>query len=213
MQAVQFDGNAVIWALAAACQLQRIPFDPQLVLQQFPPPHTLETMREALSSLGFRSGMRTADIDVLFEIAGPSFLTIKTAEDAPLSLVLLLRCDGERILYIEPGSQEPHETSLDEFASRYAGQVLQFAPETHSATDPDIPTGPKEFGFSWFVPELLKHRAIWRDVLLASFAIQLVGLATPLFTQVVIDKVIVHQTHSTLTVIGIGLFVFMAFRP
>jgi ABC-type bacteriocin/lantibiotic exporter with double-glycine peptidase domain len=37
----------------------------------------------------------------------------------------------------------------------------------------------KPFGFRWFVPELLKHRSIWRDVLLASLAIHLVGLATP----------------------------------
>jgi ATP-binding cassette, subfamily B, bacterial HlyB/CyaB len=39
------------------------------------------------------------------------------------------------------------------------------------------------FGFRWFVPELLRHKAIWRDVLLASLAIQLMALATPIFTQ------------------------------
>src|SRR5690606_33636642 len=63
----------------------------------------------------------------------------------------------------------------------------------------------------WFVPELLKHKAIWRDVLLASLAIQLVGLATPLFTQAIIDKVIVHQTQNTLLVLGVGLLMFMVF--
>jgi hypothetical protein len=42
--------------------------------------------------------------------------------------------------------------------------------------------------FSWFVPELLRHKNLWRDILLASLAIQLVGPATPLFTQVIIDK-------------------------
>ncbi len=69
----------------------------------------------------------------------------------------------------------------------------------------------KEFGFKWFIPELLKHKTIWRDVLLASLAIQLVGLATPLFTQVIIDKVVVHQTHSTLIVLGVALVMFMLF--
>src|SRR6185295_17773689 len=59
--------------------------------------------------------------------------------------------------------------------------------------------------------ELLKHKAIWRDVLLASLAIQLMALATPVFTQIVIDKVIVHQTLSTLAVIGIALGVFIIF--
>ncbi|MBW7900127.1 MAG: peptidase domain-containing ABC transporter [Rhodocyclaceae bacterium] len=208
---MQLDGDAVLWTLAAACQLHRIPFDPQLVLQQFPPPHDEASLRAALTALGFRSGLRDADLDGLSDIHTPCFLTARRDDGAPLSLTLLLRCDGERILCVEPGSQEPREISLAEFAPRYAGQALQFAPETSPVTDPDVPAGPREFGFSWFVPELLKHRAIWRDVLLASFAIQLVGLATPLFTQVVIDKVVVHQTLSTLTVIGIGLFVFMVF--
>ena len=48
-------------------------------------------------------------------------------------------------------------------------------------------------------------------MLLASLAIQLVGLATPLFTQVIIDKVVVHQTHSTLIVLGVALVMFMLF--
>lgn len=50
----------------------------------------------------------------------------------------------------------------------------------------------------------MKHKRIWRDVLLASLAIQLVGLITPLFTQVIIDKVIVHQTQSTLIAVAVG---------
>ena len=48
-------------------------------------------------------------------------------------------------------------------------------------------------------------------MLLASLAIQLMALGTPIFTQVVIDKVIVHQTVSTLTAIGIALGVFLLF--
>ncbi|MSQ74123.1 MAG: hypothetical protein EXR27_23070 [Betaproteobacteria bacterium] len=67
------------------------------------------------------------------------------------------------------------------------------------ASDPALKATP-EFGFKWFIPELLKHKHIWRDVLMASLAIQLMALATPIFTQVVIDKVIVHHTVSTLWV-------------
>jgi subfamily B ATP-binding cassette protein HlyB/CyaB len=65
------------------------------------------------------------------------------------------------------------------------------------------------FGFRWFIPELIKHKNIWRDILLASLLLQLIGLATPLFTQVVIDKVVVHQSQSTLIVIGVGMLIFL----
>ena len=68
-----------------------------------------------------------------------------------------------------------------------------------------------EFGFNWFIPELLKHKRIWRDALIASLIIQLLGLVTPLFTQVIIEEVVVHRTQSTLIVIGIALAVFMVF--
>jgi subfamily B ATP-binding cassette protein HlyB/CyaB len=68
-----------------------------------------------------------------------------------------------------------------------------------------------QFGFRWFIPELLKHRAAWRDVLLASLLIQLIGLATPLITQAVLDKVVVHGTISTLLALGSALLVFAVF--
>ena len=61
------------------------------------------------------------------------------------------------------------------------------------------------------MPELLKHRGVWRDVLLASAALQLIALATPLFTQAIIDKVVVHRTQSTLIAIGIAMLIFTVF--
>lgn len=70
---------------------------------------------------------------------------------------------------------------------------------------------PKRFGFSWFIPELLRHKRVWRDVILASLAIQLLGLAMPLFTQVIIDKVIVHNTLNTLLVVAVALVMFAVF--
>jgi len=61
------------------------------------------------------------------------------------------------------------------------------------------------------VPELLKHKRIWREVLLASLVLQLMSLAVPLFTQAIIDKVVVHRTQSTLIALAIGMAVFIVF--
>jgi subfamily B ATP-binding cassette protein HlyB/CyaB len=76
--------------------------------------------------------------------------------------------------------------------------------------DPDAAAAaPRAFGFGWFVPELLKHRAVWRDVLGASLLLQLLALGLPLFTQAVIDKVVVHRTESTLIAIAVGMAIFV----
>lgn len=126
---------------------------------------------------------------------------------------LIVGADGERVVYFEFGGDRPVTVAISVFARRYPGSVLLFRPEPRFLTDDgdDAVCQPKAFGFRWFLPELLRHKAVWRDVLLASLAIQLMALATPLCTQVVIDKVVVHQTLSTLTVIGIALLVFMVF--
>jgi subfamily B ATP-binding cassette protein HlyB/CyaB len=58
---------------------------------------------------------------------------------------------------------------------------------------------------------VLKHRAVWREVLAGSLVLQLLALGLPLFTQAIIDKVVVHRTESTLVALGIGMAVFMLF--
>ncbi len=126
--------------------------------------------------------------------------------------MLVLKASDSKLLLFDEKSRNPFETALKDFESDYAGQVMLFiaGEKALEASDPALKEA-REFGFKWFIPELLKHKQIWRDVLLASLAIQLMALATPVFTQIVIDKVIVHHTVSTLWVIAIGMLVFMLF--
>lgn len=207
------DAEGFVWLAGAACQLFRVPFDPRLLAQQFPPPQTRTTVMEAFQALGFKVALTALPAKNLAQLSGPAFLAVMTddAADPALGFVLFLRCDGERVAYLEPGGQDPREVPLAGFSARYLGEVLQFAPKEQPVVDPDVASKKPLFGFRWFLPELAKHRSIWRDVLIASLSIQLVGLATPLFTQVIIDKVVVHQSNSTLTVIGVALIMFMIF--
>ncbi len=70
----------------------------------------------------------------------------------------------------------------------------------------------RQFDFSWFVPAILKYRALLGEVLMASVALQLFALASPIFFQVVIDKVLVHRGLSTLDVLCVGLLVVALFE-
>jgi subfamily B ATP-binding cassette protein HlyB/CyaB len=142
----------------------------------------------------------------------------QTPEIAPSTRcpILILKADTQKLLFFRSGSQTPETITVDEAADRLEPELILVARETASTPGREeeiagFATEKKEFGFRWFIPELLKHKRIWRDILLASLAIQLVGLATPLFTQVIIDKVVVHQTKSTLIVLGVALVMFMVF--
>src|SRR5205085_5032685 len=65
---------------------------------------------------------------------------------------------------------------------------------------------------TWFMGAIHKYRHMLGEVLVASFFLQLFALVSPLFFQVVIDKVLVHRTLSTLDVLVIGLLAIGVFE-
>ncbi|HXV07900.1 MAG TPA: peptidase domain-containing ABC transporter [Burkholderiales bacterium] len=215
----------MLWVLGSLCQIYRIPFDAKLVLQRFAPPYTLATLCEAGESLGLAVG-EWREVRTFAEVVLPCVALVKAPgghraandEDTPAPLVpaLLLKSDGTRFLYFRAGSESGETAPVADFpllfqpAMLSVGRAPQAANEAGAEED-KVEAQPRGFGFSWFVPELLRHKSVWRDVLLASLAIQLMALATPLFTQAIIDKVIVHQTHSTLKVVAFALGMFMLF--
>ncbi|MCA0406126.1 MAG: type I secretion system permease/ATPase, partial [Proteobacteria bacterium] len=70
---------------------------------------------------------------------------------------------------------------------------------------------PETFGFHWFWPSIWRYRKPIAHVLLASLVVQIFALVTPLFFQVVIDKVLAHKSYSTLFVIVAGLAIIGLF--
>lgn len=60
----------------------------------------------------------------------------------------------------------------------------------------------EQFSFWWFVPALMEHKTVFIEVLLASFFVQLFGLANPLISQVIIDKVLGQRSIDTLDILG-----------
>jgi len=224
----------LVWLLGSLSGLYRLPFNAALVTQAFPPPCTRAVLHEAARSLGFKTAScRTEQLDWA-KLPLPAVALLRpepqtSQGDAPLLAdteegrsasarpVIILKSDGRTLLYFRAGSQTPETISRAEAASRFEPELILVGRESApgDGSDEEIPgcqTEKKAFGFSWFIPELIKHKKIWRDVLLASLFIQLLGLTTPLFTQVIIDKVIVHQSRNTLIVLGIALVMFMLFN-
>jgi subfamily B ATP-binding cassette protein HlyB/CyaB len=239
----RFTAEDVLWVMGSFCALNRKPFDAGLLLKQFPPPYSSDSLIHAARALGFRIKRYDGEAAQLSKLSLPC-LAILHALAATLPVVapaqtitpdaagqstdtpsaellaatpqhrpaIIVQLKDEQVMLFEAGTNTPKAIPLSEFATRYSGTAFQLALETQDIKDPDGALANKAtFGFRWFIPELMKHKRIWRDVLIASLIIQLLALGTPLFTQVIIDKVVVHHTQSTLIVIGIGLAVFMVF--
>lgn len=132
-------------------------------------------------------------------------------ESASPRLGIVTAAAHSKVVLFRAGSSTAETLALADFVACIDGTAWLAAPEAGAIADPDSPRVTRHFGFGWFVPELLKHKNVWRDVLWASLALQLIALATPLFTQAIIDKVVVHRTQSTLVAIGIAMLIFTVF--
>ncbi|MCW5658552.1 MAG: peptidase domain-containing ABC transporter [Burkholderiaceae bacterium] len=205
----------IIWALGSVCALLQRPFAVDLVAREFPPPCDHATLVRAARALGLRVRAIPLDPCRLARQVLPLVVALQPRTDpdeqGPALGLVTAAAEGKVILF-EAGSNTPLTLTTEEFADRAGREAWLMAPEREAANDPDAAAGTiRRFGFGWFVPELLKHRRVWRDVLLASLALQLIALATPLFTQAIIDKVVVHRTQSTLIAIAVAMAIFMVF--
>lgn len=199
-----------VWLAGSLAQLHRLAFDPALIVQRFPPPHSVRQLIEALGALGFRTGEYAPGAKGLDGVRLPCVAFLKGEAARP---ALLVKAERGRLLYFAAGERQGRLLPLGLLAERFEPQLLLLGHETAIAPAEAADGEPQgRFGFRWFAAELLRHRRIWREVLAASLFIQLLGLAMPLGTQVVIDKVIAHQTMSTLGVIGLGLAMALLFN-
>ena len=194
------------WAFASLCNLLRTPFDARLFLQRFPPPVNVETLRLAAAALGLRARRCTIGQAEVVQQNAPR-IALRHAADGSARIALVLCADHGELLVTER-DQAPRRLAYASFAETYEPDLLEIQIPTVKENEP-AEIAHRPFGLWAFVPELLRHRAVWRDVLAASAAMQLIALATPLCSQVVIDKVVVHHAGSTLFVIVSALALFL----
>jgi subfamily B ATP-binding cassette protein HlyB/CyaB len=127
--------------------------------------------------------------------------------------LVILRAYGEKVLVIRgEGLARGGEGARPELLDRSALESLwdgRLVLITKRASLSDLGT---RFGISWFMSAIYKYRKILAQVLLASFFLQIFGLISPLFFQVVVDKVLVHRGISTLDVLVVGLAAVSVFE-
>ncbi|MCC8980851.1 type I secretion system permease/ATPase [Bradyrhizobium acaciae] len=159
---------------------------------------------------------RTAECDDLVRIARGVGLKAQAVPASverlkALSLPVIARCqDGtffvigrwaEADIMVGLGGGPPVRWTMDELEQKWTGEIVLFAKRDQ------LPGEVTRFGLRWFIPVIKRFSRILTEVLVISVFIQLVALASPLFFQVVIDKVLVHRGLTTLNVLIIGLLV------
>lgn len=102
--------------------------------------------------------------------------------------------------------QEPLAIGKQRFCAKWSGEVILIKRDHGVA-------GPRPaFGFRWFIPALLREWRLFGDVAVAAILLYALGLILPIFFQLVIDKVLVHESFTTLYVLTAGAVGALAFE-
>lgn len=209
--------------LALAARIAGIPADPEGLCRAFPsrdPASLSLTLLRAAKQVGLKAKKIATSMDKIDRLPQPS---------------LLLFPDNEVLIFLraEPAPEESREENSEESgAKKREGRVMLFHPREERPfiwsykqlevlwQGDVIPLArrfsfaelSRRFGIGWFLPVILRFRRHLVEVFVGSFFLQAFGLITPLFSQVIIDKVLIHKGISTLDILVLGLVIINVFE-
>jgi len=153
-------------------------------------------------NLGFKARAKTMPLDVVLKkYPSPVMVIFK---DGTYGVALKADTETGKTLVFCPKEMAAKPFESVELQNISSGEYIVFK---HRMISSDA-----AFGFRWFYNEILHYKNVIGEVLTGSFVVQLFGLVTPLFTQVILDKVIVHRSMSTLDVLAVAFIAVTIFE-
>ncbi|HEX2544001.1 MAG TPA: type I secretion system permease/ATPase [Ramlibacter sp.] len=206
----QAPASPALVALCAIARFHQVSAEPatlahQLGLHPSEPVGTPDLLRAA-KHLGMKAKLSSSTPERLPLVPLPALALVRS-EDGTVRPVILAQCDGQRVLLQDSAvANRPTIEPMSVFTAHWTGELILVTSRASLAGEL------AKFDFSWFIPSLVKYRRLLGEVLLISFFLQLFALVSPLFFQVVMDKVLVHRGMTTLDVLVIGLVVVVIFE-
>ena len=189
-------------ALVMLLRLQGLGVDPAQIRHQFGArPIGVPEMLRCAKELGLKSRVVKTRWERLAKTPLPGIASLRDG-----GFLLLGKVGDDRAIVHEPNAPRPTITTRAELEAAWDGRLILM---TRRA---GLTSLTRRFDITWFLGAVHKYRGLLSEVLLASFFLQLFALVSPLFFQVVIDKVLVHRSISTLDVLVIGLVAIAAFE-
>lgn len=192
-------------AFEAVAKINRINVDIRSVIREYSLGEEeieVEELLRIMKQYEFKAKLKAIAIDAIAQKYPLPAIIVKKDN----SYSVLLKVDRERkhalIFNIEEGKTS--DISYEELEKITENKFIILS---HKLINSQI-----TFGFKWFFLEIIKYKQVIAEVMLGSFIVQLFGLITPLFTQVILDKVIVHRSIMTLDVLAFAFVVVMIFE-
>lgn len=197
--------NTGLVSLDIVARMNRIDVDMRAIIREYGI-ETTDLSSEELMRIAKNAGFKIKRKNIGVKDIEPKYPlpAIAQLNDDSYVVILGVKIDENKVLVLSPLENQPAPHDIDEFESQIKGGIFILK---HKLIKNDM-----KFGLKWFFKEIMNYKKIIAQVLLGSFVIQLFGLVTPLFTQVILDKVLVHRTISTLNVLGFAFIVVALFE-
>ncbi len=162
---------------------------------------SLKGLASAAESIGFTSRPVKASLDKLAIANLPAIVHWSGKH-----YIVVYQITKDRVIVCDPALGQL-SLSHDQFKQDWTNYTLLLQPTALLKDAPEVSTP------FWQFFELVKpHSIVLFEVFIASVLIQVFGLVTPLFTQLILDRVVVQQSNLTLTAVGLGLLIFGWFQ-
>jgi subfamily B ATP-binding cassette protein HlyB/CyaB len=173
---------------------------------------TAQELVLAARSLTLHARILSPKVDRLVRLPLPGILLLKDGSFTILAKLEEKHNDTDdqppvmQALIHDIASGRPRIVPFAELIEQWSGRIILMNSKASLAQELG------KFDFTWFIPAVVKYRRLLIEVLVVSFFIQLLALVTPLFFQVIMDKVLVHRGYKTLDVLAVGLTVVVIFE-
>ncbi|HUH42610.1 MAG TPA: type I secretion system permease/ATPase [Sulfurimonas sp.] len=197
--------HSALTALEVAGKLNRIAIDTRSIIKEYALSESepsIEELTRIASGQGFRAAIKKLSIQKLID-SYPMPIIIQKSDGTYMS-ILQANIEKQEVLVYDITNKEPYIMSYADCISIGSGKSIVLKHRILSAD--------ARFGFGWFFHQIMKYKKVMAEVLVASFVLQLFGLVAPLFTQVILDKVLVHRSMSTLDVLAVAFIVVAVFE-
>lgn len=181
----------IFWAIHLFAKHNNISIDSQSIFSSLPEECQISDLHRILKPL---------KIDIKKEDFSSGNMHFGFTQDNRLAL--LHKKDNELLVMYPDGTQETNKKIIYAFRLQKRVEFFDFSDKAIK----------EDFGFKWFIHEMLNYKSLWKNVIIWSLLMQCVSFALPLMTQTVVDKVIVNQAQTTLIALAIGVFIFNLFN-
>src|SRR5438067_4867108 len=196
-------GDPGLMALVTMLRIHGIVADPAQLHHRFGAgPFGVAEILRCAKELGLKARAQGSSWHRLAQTPLPAIAVLR---DGGFLLLGKVGEDEGKVLVLKPLSPKPEVMTREELEGVWDNRIIMMVRRT-SLTDLS-----RRFDITWFLGAMHKYHRLFGEVLIASFFLQLFSLASPLFFQVVIDKVLAHRSMSTLDVLIMGLVIISVF--